>query len=319
MPRGPIAFALAGLSITGLSLAGLVLPGCVGGPAPDPVTGLRPAVADDDRPAPDDRRIVPEVGYDDTPKLPGSRYRVHDGHRPQPRVVRFPAGTELPPRPAPSDATVLFDGTTLDRWTGGGGTARWKLDGGFMEVNGTGDIRTRDSFGDVQLHLEFRTPDAISGKSQGRGNSGVFFLDGYEVQILDSYENPTYPDGQAGALYGQRPPLVNASLPPGTWQHYDIVFTAPRYDDAGGIAEPARVTVLHNGVLVQRDVEFLGPTRHRALTEYVARPEFAGRASEGPIRLQDHGNPMRFRNIWVRALDSDDGRSGDGESADGDE
>lgn len=234
-------------------------------------------------------------GYDDTPYLPGSRWRVHDSTRPHPPVV---TPGERPGAP-PSDATVLFDGSGLDAWQAAGSDgepARWRLVDGAIEVNGTGSIETRELFADVQLHIEWRTPVPPEGESQGRGNSGVFLMGRYEVQVLDSYENVTYADGQAAALYGQRPPDVNASRAPGKWQSYDIVFLAPRFED-GRLVEPARVTVLHNGVLVHHDRAFLGPTRHRALPEYAPHPP------QGPIQLQDHGNPVRFRNVWVRRLD----------------
>ena len=247
---------------------------------------------------PDTRTVLPEVGYKDTPVIPGSTYRVHDGSRPQPATVLAGDHPRLPaPGAAPSDARILFDGNDLDQWQGRNGVdAAWKIAGDAMQVNGTGDISTIPQFGDVQLHLEFRTPKNLQGDSQGRGNSGVFFLERYEVQILDSWKNPTYPDGQAAALYGQQPPLVNASLPPGEWQSYDIVFLAPRFAKNGSVERPARATVFHNGILVQHDVPFQGPTRHRTLTEYEPHPVRA------PIRLQDHGNPVEFRNIWVREL-----------------
>ncbi|MEM7200870.1 MAG: DUF1080 domain-containing protein [Planctomycetota bacterium] len=238
------------------------------------------------------KRPAANVGYDDTPKLPDSKWHVHDGKRPQPRVVTPGSGT----RP-PTDAIVLFDGTTLDQWTGRDDKAQWEItDDGAMVVNGTGDIQTRREFGDCQVHLEWATPAQVKGDSQGRGNSGVFFMGRYEVQILDSYDNPTYPDGQAGALYGQQPPRVNASRGPGKWQTYDLVFEAPRFADDGALVRPARVTVFHNGVMVHHAAEFLGATRHRANTKYEAH------APTGALRLQDHGNPMRFRNIWVRPL-----------------
>ncbi|MFM7281004.1 MAG: DUF1080 domain-containing protein, partial [Planctomycetia bacterium] len=181
------------------------------------------------------------------------------------------------------------------QWTDGSKEARWKVEGGYMEVNGTGQIQTREQFGDCQLHLEFATPEKVEGSSQGRGNSGLFFFGRYEVQILDSYQNRTYADGQAAALYGQTPPLVNASRGPGKWQSYDIIFHAPRFE-AGKLLSPARVTVLHNGVLVQDNTEFLGATAHRAVAQY------SPHEATGPIALQDHGNPMRFRNIWIRKL-----------------
>jgi hypothetical protein len=163
-------------------------------------------------------------------------------------------------------------------------------------VAGTGDIATARGFGDVQLHIEWATPTPPHGESQERGNSGVFLMGRYEVQVLDSYNNKTYPDGQASALYGQYPPLVNASRPPGEWQSYDIVFRRPRFDAQGKLLKPARVTVFHNGVLVQDDVELTGPTAHQRRPPYEAHPERL------PIKLQDHGNPIRFRNIWLREL-----------------
>ena len=230
------------------------------------------------------------VGYDDTPLLPGSKWRVHDKARPVPPIVRPGDGAA-----APSDAIVLFDGKDLSQWTDGSKEARWKVENGYMEVNGTGQIQTREQFGDCQLHLEFATPEKVEGSSQGRGNSGLFFFGRYEVQILDSYQNRTYADGQAAALYGQTPPLVNASRGPSQWQSYDITFRAPRFD-GGKLLSPARVTVLHNGVLAQDNTEFLGATAHRAVAQY------SPHEAAGPIALQDHGNPMRFRNIWIRKL-----------------
>jgi len=230
-------------------------------------------------------------GYTDTPLIPGSKWKVHDSTRPYPAVV-------MPGQPgeAPSDATVLFDGGGLEHWQAGdGGEPGWRVEDGFMEV-ARGGIKTKRSFGDCQLHLEWATPTEIVGEGQGRGNSGVFFMERYEVQVLDSFENPTYPDGQAAALYGQFPPLVNASRAPGEWQTYDIVFRTPRFDPDGRVNTAATVTVFHNGICVHHDRMFLGPTRHRAVAEYAPHPE------RGPIRLQDHGNPVRFRNIWVREL-----------------
>jgi len=246
-------------------------------------------------------RLVPAVlaltsfawlqeGYRDTPYLPGGVWRVHDADRPVPPVVT-PGAHGSPP----SDAIVLFDGTNLDAWTSQDGEARWKLVDGAMEVNGTGAIRTRESFGDCQLHVEWSAPAEVVSSSQGRGNSGVFLMGRYEIQILDSYDNRSYADGQAAALYGQSPPLVNAMRPPGEWQAYDIVFRAPRFED-GELVQPARATVFHNGVVVQDAVEFLGATTHRAVARY------APHEPEGPIQLQDHGNPVRFRNLWVRRL-----------------
>jgi hypothetical protein len=234
-------------------------------------------------------------GYTDTPSLPGSRWRVHDAERPRPPAVSPGAapGTGAPP---PADAVVLFDGSDLSAWRGRKGPAAWKVASGAMEVDGTGDLESVRHFGDCQLHLEFATPAEAKGAGQGRGNSGVFLFGRYEVQILDSKDNETYADGQCAALYGQFPPDVNACRGPGEWQSYDIVFEAPRFGAGGELLRPARITVFHNGVLVHHHRELLGPTAHRALPRYEPHGE------QGPIRLQDHGNPVRFRNIWVRPL-----------------
>mgnify|MGYP001168315176 CR=1 FL=1 len=234
-------------------------------------------------------------GYTDTPKLP-SGWRAHDATRPRPPAVD-PGPAPAAPLPVPSDATRLFDGTKLDAWTGNGGVAKWTVKDGFMEVNGTGDIQTKAEFGDCQLHVEWAAPAPTKGDSQGRGNSGVFFFGRYEVQVLDSYDNPTYADGQAASIYGQLPPMVNACRKPGEWQTYDIVFRAPRFDADGKVLEPARVTVVHNGIVVQLDQPLLGPTAHRSL------PQYEPHAATGPIRLQDHGDPVRYRNLWIRPLD----------------
>lgn len=229
-----------------------------------------------------------EVTYDDTPFLPGGEYRVH-GERPWPEVVD-PGPTASAP---PADAVVLFDGGDLSAWRQGDSEPAWEVEDGAMKVTGGGSIRTRQEFGDCQLHLEFATPAEVRGSSQGRGNSGVFLMGRYELQILDSFENRTYPDGQCAAMYGQYPPMVNASRAPGEWQTYDVVFHAPRFED-GEVKEPARITVLHNGVLVHHDRAFLGGTAHRRVAEY------APHGPKGPLQLQDHGNPVRFRNIWIR-------------------
>lgn len=232
-------------------------------------------------------------GYTDTPRIPGSRWRVHDAERPRPAVVTPGTATEASP---PADAIVLFGGEDLSGWTGRGGRAQWKVEDGFMEVNGTGDIQSREQFGDCQLHIEWATPETVSGTSQERGNSGVFLMGRYEIQVLDSFDNPSYADGQAAAVYGQSPPLVNASRGPGEWQSYDIIFTAPRFGRDGELVEPAYVTVVHNGVLVQNHVKILGPTQHRRA------PVYTKHDATGPLQLQDHGNPVRYRNIWVRKL-----------------
>jgi len=232
-------------------------------------------------------------GYTDTPLLPDGKWCVHDSRRPQPRVVA--PGAMHGPAAAPADALVLFDGTDLSRFTGGDGPARWKVGDGYAEVNGTGDIETLDAFGDCQLHLEWCAPVLVAGESQGRGNSGIYLMQRYEVQVLDCFDNKTYPDGQAAALYGQKPPLVNACRPPGEWQSYDILFEAPRFDGEK-LVKPARVTVLHNGVVVHHAQEYIGPTSHRDVGVYSPHPDRL------PFRLQDHGNPVRYRNIWIRPL-----------------
>lgn len=226
-----------------------------------------------------------------------SEWPQHSMDRPKPRVVD-PGVFVASPRP-PGDGIVLFDGASLAGWRSvEGGPARWKVvDGALEVVAGTGGIETVQQFGDVQLHLEWMAPTPPRGESQDRGNSGVFLMGQYEVQILDSYHNDTYADGQAGAVYGQFPPLVNPIRPPGEWQTYDIVFRRPRFDAGGRIVSPARMTVLFNNVLVQDGVELVGPTSHRERLPYTAH------ADRLPISLQDHGHPVRFRNIWVRELE----------------
>jgi hypothetical protein len=204
----------------------------------------------------------------------------------EPKVVT--PGTNGSP---PSDAIVLFDGKSLDAWEG---AEKWQIENG--EAIASSAISTKQAFGDCQLHLEFATPVKIEGKGQGRGNNGIGFMNArYEVQVLDSYENPTYFDGQCAAIYKQHPPLVNASRPPGEWQTYDIVFNAPRFKD-GKLLRPAYLTVFHNGVLVQNHFELLGDTPfHRA-------PQYAAHEEKLPLTLMYHRNPVRFRNIWIREL-----------------
>jgi hypothetical protein len=216
---------------------------------------------------------------------------------PAPPVVH-PAPAGLPVTP-PSDAVVLFDGHDLSKWRNqDGGPAKWLVRDGYMQVApGTGAIATAQGFGDVQLHVEWATPNPAKGSDQDRGNSGVFLMGRYEVQVLDSYGNVTYPDGQAAALYGQYPPLVNASRAPGEWQIYDIVFHRPRFGPGGTLVSPARVTVLHNGVLVQDNVALTGPTAHQRRPPYEAHPDRL------PLSLQDHEHPVRYRNLWVRELE----------------
>ncbi len=225
---------------------------------------------------------------------PDPNWLDHDRTRPQPPVVT-PGEAGKPP----SDAVVLFDGKDLSQWASmDGSPTRWILGDGYMEcVKGSGYIRTLQNFGDCQLHVEWAEPVPAQGEGQGRGNSGVFFgLDRYEVQVLDCYGNRTYADGSTGALYGQYPPLANVCRPPGQWQTYDIIYTAPRFDAEGKLLSPVRLTVFQNGVLVQNNVALTGPTGWLDRAPYQAHPE------KQPIALQDHGNPVRFRNIWIREL-----------------
>ena len=239
-----------------------------------------------------------QVGYTDTPFIPGSSYRVHDDARPQPQVVTpGDVNAEGAFLTAPSDAAVLFDGTDLREWQDEeGNKAQWKVADGYMEVvPRSGSIVTRRQFGDCQVHIEWASPADVNGESQGRGNSGVFLMGRYEIQVLDSYQNPTYADGAAAAIYGQCPPCVNACRPPGEWQSYDIVWVAPRFE-GDALASPARVTVLHNGVVVHHNQELLGTTRHKAI------PDYEPHGKTGPIKLQDHRDPVRYRNIWCRPL-----------------
>jgi hypothetical protein len=227
-----------------------------------------------------------------------SRWKVHDLSRPMAPVID--PGTESTQeavgRP-PSDALVLFEGKDLSQWVGTDGQpSKWKVEHGYVEVAGrSGDLVSRQSFGDMQLHVEFAEPVPALGQSQGRGNSGIILMGLFEVQVLDSYHSNTYADGQAAAVYGQYPPQVNASRPPGQWQTYDIVFHSPRFDKDGNILRKARVTVLHNGVLVQDNAEIEGVTRFDP-------PAYKVVPGKLPFSLQDHGNPVRYRNIWVREL-----------------
>ena len=211
---------------------------------------------------------------------------------PEPVVVTPGEGTA-----PPSDAIVLFDGTNLDNWEStNGGEAKWEVsDGAMTMVKGSGGIQSKVVYGDCQLHIEWRTPAEVKGKGQGRGNSGVFLQGIYEVQVLDSYENRTYSNGQAASIYKQSMPLVNACKPPGEWQTYDIIYKAPIFDEDGKLASPAYITVIQNGILVQNHYQIKGDTPYIGLPKYEAH-------GEGPLMLQDHGNPVSFRNIWLRKL-----------------
>jgi Domain of Unknown Function (DUF1080) len=220
-----------------------------------------------------------------------------------------PASTELwSPKPkkitpgntlgaAPSDAVILFDGKDLSKWTSSKeGPAKWDVkDGAFTVVKGTGGIKTTQTFGDVQLHIEWLEPTTVEGVGQDRGNSGIFLQGKYEIQVLESYTGETYVNGQAGAVYKQHIPLVNATRKPGEWQVYDIVYNAPHFSENGAVISPARMTVFLNGVLIQNNVSVWGPTENVGSPLYVAH-------GKGSLELQDHGHPVSFRNIWIREL-----------------
>ena len=239
-------------------------------------------------------------GYTDTAMLPGQRWHVHDSNRPHPNKVQPGKLLGAPP----SDATVLFDGADLSRWVQRGRGAdrgkevepKWKVMDGYFEVApGTGSLVTRDKFGDVQLHIEWMEPAEIKGQDQDRGNSGVLLMDRYEIQVLESFTGLTYADGQAGALYGQWPPLVNPIRPQGEWQAYDIAFEAPKFEGEK-LVRSAYATVFFNGVLVHHRKEILGTMVHRAVAKY------SPHGNEEPLSLQDHGHKVRYRNVWIRRL-----------------
>lgn len=234
-------------------------------------------------------------GFRDTPMLPGGEWHVHDPDRPQPAIVT-PAAK---PFGAPSDAIVLFDGSSTDAWQPTG--VAWTLKDGILTVpprvgGKDSTLVSRQSFGSVQFHLEFRSPTPPTKSSQDRGNSGVWFMGRYEIQILDNYQNPTYADGTVGAIYGWKPPLVNASRPPGEWQSYDVIFERPHFSADGKLVRPAYATVFINGVLVQNRQPWLGTTIWRKVPTYTAHGDAA------PLQIQDHDSAVSFRNIWVRPL-----------------
>lgn len=213
---------------------------------------------------------------------------------PEPKIIS-PGKTA---QDAPSDAIVLFNGRDASAFAAkGGGPVQWKIEDGAMTVEkGTGEIHTREGFGDCQLHIEWRTPAVVKGEGQGRGNSGIFFMSRYELQVLDSYNNRTYSNGQAGSIYKQLVPLVNASRGPGEWQTYDVIFTAPQFYEDGSIKSQARITVFHNGVLVQNNATLSGGTQYIGLANYEKH------GPKEPLMLQDHGDPVSYRNIWIRPL-----------------
>ncbi len=235
-----------------------------------------------------------DLGFKDTPMLPGQRWHVHDPDRPHPHQIT-PGAT---PGAPPSDAIILFDGKDLSKWAqrsrGRLVAPRWRVENGYFEVAPrTGDMFTRDKFGDCQLHIEWAAPPVVRGTSQDRGNSGIYFMSRYEIQVLDAWNNPTYADGQAGAIYGQWPPLVSPARKPGEWNTYDIVFEAPRFEN-GRMVKPPYQTVFYNGVVVHNHKEVLGPSTYRAL------PRVSPHDPEEPLLLQDHGHRVRYRNIWIR-------------------
>ena len=211
----------------------------------------------------------------------------------EPRLV-----TPATEKTAPSDAVVLFNGENMEEWNGGN---KWTVENGYGVCGG--NVSTKKKFADCQLHLEFATPEKVSGEGQGRGNSGIYFMGKYEVQILDSFENKTYFDGQCASVYKQHPPLVNASRKPGEWQTYDIIFHAPKFRPDGSVHTPATLTVLQNGILVQDHYELLGDTN------YDRPPSYTGHKDREAIQLQFHGNPVRFRNIWLRDLSTESSAS----------
>ena len=240
------------------------------------------------------------MGYEDTPMLPGGKWHVHDAKRPQPaKITGATCSTQPRAGLPPSDAEVLFDGKDLSKWrNAAGGPAPWTVRNGSLEVApNTGDIYTREEFGDIQLHVEWRTPAPLRPGNVWQGNSGVFLFGVYELQVFESSRNLIYADGQAGAIYGEYPPLVNPSRDPGEWQVYDIVFSPARFKD-GKLTAPAYITAFQNGVVIQNHTAIMGETRHRTF------PRYTDRGPQGPIKLQDHGDLVRYRNIWVRPLEN---------------
>ncbi len=245
---------------------------------------------------PKDITIDGVEGFQDTPLQPGLLWHVHDPARPQPPIVT--PGTFFSDNAAPpSDAIVLFDGSNLNQWRDKktGEAAPWTVANG-VATSAKNDIVTTNQFGDLQLHLEFREPAPPKGSGQGRGNSGVFLMGRYEIQVLDCYDNKTYADGSTGAVYAQHPPLVNACRKPGDWQTYDIIFNVPHFDTDGRLITPGYATVFHNGVVVQNHQAIRGDTNWRSVGEYKSHD------STGPLALQFHGNAVAFRNIWVRPV-----------------
>ena len=256
-------------------------------PAPPPTAEHKPKITE---------TVIDGVaGFQDTPMEPDGLWHVHDPARPQPPVVT--PGTFSENATPPSDAIVLFDGKDLSQWRDKqtGEAAPWTVDDG-VATSAKGDIVTTNEFGDLQLHLEFREPTPPNGDGQGRGNSGVFLMGRYEIQVLDCYDNKTYADGATAGIYGQHPALVNACRPPGEWQTYDIIFNVPHFGADGSLLSPGYVTVFHNGVVAQNHQAIRGSTNWRVPGTYTPH------GLTGPIALQYHNNSVSFRNIWVRPV-----------------
>ena len=257
------------------------------------------AAADDKPKTPVAAKVQGDLGYRDTKVLPGQTWKVHDIDRPRPAAVDpgTPSTQERVGRP-PSDAVVLFDGKDMSKWQW---PARgWKLENGYLEVVAKGpSLQTKENFGDMQLHVEWTVPPNPPRVGQWRGNSGIILMGRYEVQVLDSYDAATYADGQAASMYGQFPPLVNASRPPGQWQMYDILFEAPKFEGSN-MTKPPVVTVLHNGVVVHNHQAFIGQMAHRI------HKAFEAHGPEAPLMIQNHDVPVRYRSIWVRKTGSYD-------------
>jgi Domain of Unknown Function (DUF1080) len=278
------------LALTTLAVA---LAGCATRPVPQPTPPAATA-----KPKIQEIVINGVAGFHDTPMQPDGLWHVHDPARPQPPIVTTSKfSQEAPP---PSDAIVLFNGTDLSQWRdkGTGGPVGWHVKDD-VAISDKGDIQTTNQFGDMQLHLEFCEPVLKGREGQDRGNSGVFLMGRYEIQVLDCYNNPTYPDGATGAIYGQHPPLVNACRPPGEWQTYDIIFNVPHFDSDGTLLTPAYVTVIQNGVVVQNHQSIRGDTNWRVPGKYTTV------GPTGPLALQYHNNSVSFRNIWVRPITVD--------------
>jgi hypothetical protein len=254
-----------------------------------------PVLAQNDAPKPKEIIIDGVAGFQDTPMQPDGKWHVHDPARPQPPIVT--PGTFSENATPPSDAIVLFDGKDLSQWVDKktGGPVGWSVVDG-VAVSAKGDIQTTNEFGDIQLHVEFREPTPATSGGQGRGNSGVFLMGRYEIQVLDNYQNKTYADGAIAGSYGQHPPLANACRPPGKWQTYDIVFNVPHFDADGKLLSPGYVTVFHNGVVAQNHQAIRGATNWRVPGTYTPH------GPTGPIALQYHNNAVAFRNIWVRPV-----------------